>query len=69
LTWNLLADRDVCLGSGVCVRLAPRLFDQDDEHGLVVLLMAPSDDKQVQDASAAVEQCPSGALSLVAEKR
>jgi ferredoxin len=69
LTWNLLADRDVCLGAGVCVRLAPRLFDQDDDHGLVVLLMAPSDDMQVQDARAAVEQCPSGALSFVAETR
>lgn len=69
MTWNLFADRDICLGSGVCVRVAPRLFDQDDEHGLVVLLVAPSDDAQVADARAAVEQCPSGALSLVEEKR
>jgi ferredoxin len=69
MSWNLLADRDVCLGSGVCVRVAPRLFDQDDDHGLVVLLMTSLDETQVEDAQAAVEQCPSGALSLVAEDR
>jgi ferredoxin len=33
----LTANRDRCIGSGQCVRLAPDLFDSDDE-GLVTLV-------------------------------
>ena len=29
-----------CIGSGMCVVTAPAVFDQDDDEGLVVLLVA-----------------------------
>lgn len=57
------ADREVCIGAGLCVLTAEAVFDQDDE-GLVVLL----DPAPGADAAAAVRRavhnCPSGALSL-----
>jgi ferredoxin len=31
-------DRDRCIGAGQCVRVAPRVFAQDEDEGLVVLL-------------------------------
>lgn len=58
------ADRDVCIGAGMCVLTAPEVFDQDDD-GLVVVL-----DERPADATAAgeaVANCPAGALSLVQE--
>jgi ferredoxin len=60
---KVTADRDVCIGSGNCVLTAPRVFDQDDDEGLVVVLTTsevdPADADAVRDA---VAHCPSGAL-------
>ena len=37
-------DEDKCCGAGTCVLLAPDVFDQRDEDGIVVLLdAAPGD--------------------------
>ncbi len=73
------ADRDVCIGAGVCVMTAEEVFDQDDAEGLVVVLgaaavsegsIAPSLTAEVAPehaaaAARAVAACPSGALRLV----
>ncbi|WP_372449019.1 ferredoxin [Qaidamihabitans albus] len=57
------ADRDVCIGAGMCAVTAPEVFDQSDD-GLVVL-RTDSPPPEVADAvEEAVELCPSGALSL-----
>jgi ferredoxin len=61
---KLHLDREVCAGAGICVLTAPKLFDQDDELGLVVLLEQP-DEETAEAARHAVEQCPSGAIALV----
>jgi ferredoxin len=55
------ADRDVCIGAGMCVLTAEDVFDQDDDGIVVVLDEHPS---AVEAARAAVANCPSGALSL-----
>jgi ferredoxin len=55
------ADRDVCIGAGMCVLTAPELFDQDDD-GIVVLLTAEVAEREVERARRAVASCPSGAL-------
>jgi ferredoxin len=63
---RIVADRDVCIGSGNCVLSAPQVFDQDDEEGLVVVLVTPEVDQQDADVvRQAVARCPSGALHLV----
>jgi ferredoxin len=60
---RVTADRNVCIGAGLCALTAPSVFDQDDD-GLVKVLQAdPADD----DRSAAREAgnvCPSGAVQI-----
>ena len=58
------ADRDVCIGAGLCVLTAGAVFDQDDDGIVVVLDERPTDVAAVQEA---VANCPSGALSLTEE--
>ena len=65
---KVVADREVCAGSGMCVRTAPRLFDQDDEDGRVVILVTELAEGAVAAARDAVSLCPTGALSLDLEK-
>lgn len=58
---RIAADRDVCIGAGMCVVTAPATFDQDDD-GIVAPLVdevAPAD---VHAAQQAISLCPSGAL-------
>ena len=59
---KVVADRDICIGAGMCVMTTDAVFDQDNE-GIVVVLTAeiPADEeKRVRNA---VGLCPSGALS------
>lgn len=56
------ADREVCIGAGLCVLAAGDVFDQDDDGIVVVLDERPADGAAVREA---VENCPAGALSLV----
>lgn len=60
---KITADRDVCIGAGVCVMSAEAVFDQDDD-GIVVVLVddVPADEQD--NARKAVQLCPSGALTL-----
>jgi ferredoxin len=60
---KVLANRDVCIGAGMCVMTAEAVFDQDDDALVVVLTEdVPEDEqKRVDDA---VRLCPSGALRL-----
>jgi ferredoxin len=55
------ANRDVCIGAGMCVLTAPEVFDQDDD-GVVVLLTAEVPEETAGQARRAVVNCPSGAL-------
>jgi ferredoxin len=61
------ADRDVCMGSGMCVRTAPGVFDQDPVDGLVVVLAADVAEGAMSRVVQAIDQCPVAALSLVAD--
>lgn len=58
------ADRDVCIGAGMCVLTAGAVFDQDDDGIVTVVDAHPADTQAVRDA---VANCPSGALSLIEE--
>ncbi|GAA3428814.1 ferredoxin [Streptosporangium sandarakinum] len=61
---RIRADRDVCIGAGMCVMTADQIFDQDDDG--VVVLLEPEPPAQYADlVRRAVRACPSGALSLV----
>jgi ferredoxin len=58
------ADRDVCIQAGNCVMVADSVFDQDDD-GIVVLLVDHIPDDQQDKAREAVKLCPSQALTIV----
>ncbi|MFE7562866.1 ferredoxin [Kitasatospora sp. NPDC057500] len=62
---RVLADRERCIGSGNCARLAPASFDQDDD-GLVVLL-ASGPGPEAGPVHQAVRTCPVKALSVSEE--
>jgi ferredoxin len=65
VTVRLSADSGRCVGAGMCALTAPELFDQSDDEGTVVLLQdEPAGQAAETAARAAVERCPSGALSL-----
>ena len=62
---RIVADRDLCIGAGMCVVSAPAVFDQDDDDGLVVVLAAQPAESAAAAVREALALCPSGALSIV----
>lgn len=60
------ADRDRCIGAGMCVMTDEAVFDQDDD-GVVVVLAEDVPDGEQKRVRDAVDLCPSGALSLLRE--
>jgi ferredoxin len=58
------ADRDVCIQAGNCVMTADSLFDQDDD-GIVVVLVDEVPEDELDHAREAVKLCPSQALRII----
>jgi ferredoxin len=61
MTIHFDVDRDLCIGSGTCVRLAPGVFALDEEEISVVV------DPQAADISKlrlAAEACPTEAIRI-----
>ncbi|MCW2811384.1 MAG: putative ferredoxin [Friedmanniella sp.] len=62
--FGFTADVDVCIGGGMCVMAAPRVFDQSEDEGLVVVLdqdPPPAEHDAVREAA---RLCPSGAITV-----
>ena len=57
------ADRDVCIQAGNCVMVADAVFDQDDD-GIVVVLVDEVPEAEEGHAREAVKLCPSQALRI-----
>jgi ferredoxin len=60
---KITADREVCISAGNCVMAADAVFDQD-EDGIVVLLVDDVPDGEEDHVREAVKLCPSQALRL-----
>jgi ferredoxin len=60
------ADRDVCIQAGNCVMVADAVFDQDDD-GIVIVLVDEVPDDEQEHAREAVKLCPSQALTITQE--
>ncbi|MEU7634082.1 ferredoxin [Nocardia sp. NPDC049220] len=60
---RIFADRERCIGSGMCALTAPEVFDQDEDDGRVRVLDARPrrGHSAVRDA---LDACPSGALAI-----
>ncbi|WP_017241940.1 ferredoxin [Streptomyces sp. SS] len=61
---RLTADRERCIGAGMCAMTAPDVFDQDPDDGLVLLLHAEPPAAHRAAVRMAVGVCPSGAIAL-----
>ncbi|MCG7608335.1 ferredoxin [Mycolicibacterium sp. (ex Dasyatis americana)] len=60
------ADQDACIASGNCVMISDVVFDQDDD-GVVEVLVDEVPDDQIDQARQAVKLCPASALKLTGE--
>jgi ferredoxin len=60
---KVTADRDVCISAGNCVMAADAIFDQD-EDGIVVVLVDEVPESEEDHAREAVKLCPSQALRV-----
>ncbi|MCZ0982822.1 ferredoxin [Streptomyces diastatochromogenes] len=63
-TPRLSADRESCIGAGMCAMTAPDVFDQDPDDGLVLLLHTEPPAAHLAAARMAVGVCPSGAITF-----
>jgi ferredoxin len=61
---KVTVDEDRCCGAGQCVLIAPEVFDQRDDDGIVILLEA----EPVAERHAAVREsaavCPASAIEV-----
>ena len=55
-------DRARCIGAGQCVRVAPQVFDQDENEGLVMLVDATPPFDAADKVRKAVILCPAQAI-------
>lgn len=61
---KVTVDEDKCCGAGSCVLVAPDVFDQRDEDGIVILLdpvPAPEYHEMVREAASV---CPALAIDV-----
>lgn len=61
---RIVVDHNKCTGLGMCEAEAPDLFEVQDDGSLVILNEKPDEDARAE-AEAAVESCPTEALSIV----
>ncbi|MFF3501669.1 ferredoxin [Streptomyces sp. NPDC003247] len=61
---KITVEEEKCCGAGQCVLIAPEVFDQRDDDGIVVLLDAtPAEDRHEQAREAAAV-CPAACIVL-----
>ncbi len=63
---TIVVDRELCLGTGMCIVYAPATFAHDADTKSVVL-EPPGD--SIEKIRTAIEACPMAALSLVPTER
>jgi ferredoxin len=61
---RITIEEDKCCGAGQCVLVAPEVFDQRDEDGVVVLLDAEPPAEQHAAAREAAVVCPAAAIKV-----
>jgi ferredoxin len=64
MAMKLTVDQDKCCGAGQCVVLAPDVFDQRDEDGIVVLLDETPDESLHAVVREAASVCPAAAITV-----
>lgn len=60
---KVVAEREMCMGSGNCVVECPKVFALDDESVVIVLDQSPAEELR-EKVEAAVDACPAACLAL-----
>ena len=61
---KVAVDTDKCISSGQCVLAAPKVFDQRDDDGLVVLLNPSPPAELAVSVKRAAALCPAVAITV-----
>ncbi|MGW3008571.1 ferredoxin [Streptomyces sp. NPDC001219] len=61
---KITVDEEKCCGAGQCVLIAPEVFDQRDEDGIVVLLEPEPPHEQHDLTREAAAVCPAAAIQV-----
>ena len=64
---KIVVDYDVCASNGVCMGIAPEVFEVRDDGLLYVLQEQPPAELQ-EKVRMAANNCPTGAISLVEDE-
>jgi ferredoxin len=61
---KVTVDQDKCVSSGMCVMNAADVFDQNDDDGVVVLLVPEPGPEHAEGARKAAAACPALAIHI-----
>lgn len=61
---KITVDEEKCCGAGQCVMIAPDVFDQRDDDGVVMLLEAEPAEEHHADVREAAGVCPASAIQV-----
>ncbi|TMR94145.1 ferredoxin [Nonomuraea basaltis] len=61
---KVIVDETKCCGAGQCVLIAPEVFDQRDDDGIVILLEPEPDADQHAAVREAAAVCPAAAIEV-----
>jgi ferredoxin len=61
---KVTVDKDKCCGAGTCVLVAPDVFDQGEDDGIVILLDPTPSAELHASVREAVSVCPATAITL-----
>lgn len=61
---NVTVDEGRCCGAGQCVLIAPEIFDQRDEDGIVTVLRSNPAAELHTAAREAAAVCPAAAITI-----
>lgn len=65
MTTRIKLDQPRCVAAGLCVMVAPDVFDQRDDDGIAIVLTEEPAEESLAAVREAVTLCPAAALSLV----
>ncbi|GAA3315467.1 ferredoxin [Nonomuraea dietziae] len=61
---NIAVDQDKCCGAGQCALLAPEVFDQGEDDGIVILLNPSPAERFRAAVREAADVCPASAITV-----
>ncbi|MFD7917838.1 ferredoxin [Streptomyces sp. NPDC059740] len=61
---RIAVDTEKCCGAGQCALVAPEVFDQRDEDGVVVVLDPEPPAEQHEAVREAAQVCPAAVITL-----